>query len=441
MQLAQQGVAIPTGLGEHPGMLGSDDEDAVEADHEFGVVRGAKACCEGVRQLVGGPGQLIDDDPGAFAGEHGDGIDVGREAAADRQRRERRADLVLGEAEAELAGVAVRGTIDLAGSAATHVAHDQLHSSADGHVGAISLPEDVDPTVHPDGPGAWAVADQDRPDRHRRGQHTVDVELVGAHRLQCSDHPWHELGPAPGHHRVDRDLLDGHLHEVRRYHGDDRVGRQRGAVQHLQYALDCWWRDRQTICHATIEQHLHLVVEVGQFDHARPKYAATEHGAERIGKVRVHAHRSAAGPHHGQVATEVMHAGEALPVGTQPTDGPFHLATAGHAYQGRHCFDVVVPADREIRIVHRIDVLGERRVVLGVDGDVEVAQQRSDHLARLAVPLDEHDQSIRQNWPLSTQSRTLGHWRKRSAMRRTSRCLDFSFRRTPRNVPTLRIPR
>ena len=76
-----------------------------------------------------------------LAGEHGDRVVVGGEAAADRQRRERRAGLVLGEAEADLAGVAVGGAIDLARTPAADVADDELHGPADRRVGAVALTE------------------------------------------------------------------------------------------------------------------------------------------------------------------------------------------------------------------------------------------------------------------------------------------------------------
>ena len=91
---------------------------------------------------------LVDDAARPFAGEHGDRVVVGGEPAADGQRRERRVDLVLGEAEAELAGVAVGGPVDLAGPAAADVAHDQLHGAADREVGPVALTERVDAAVH-----------------------------------------------------------------------------------------------------------------------------------------------------------------------------------------------------------------------------------------------------------------------------------------------------
>ena len=41
----------------------------------------------------------------------------------------------------ELAGIAMRGAVDLAGTSAADVANDQLDGAADRHVGAVALTE------------------------------------------------------------------------------------------------------------------------------------------------------------------------------------------------------------------------------------------------------------------------------------------------------------
>src|SRR5207248_2268742 len=80
-----------------------------------------------------------------------------RQATLDRQRLPGRAVLVLGETERVLAGVAERGPVDLAGATAADVADHELESASDGGVGPISLAQDVDARVHPDGPRHGAV--------------------------------------------------------------------------------------------------------------------------------------------------------------------------------------------------------------------------------------------------------------------------------------------
>ena len=88
----------------------------------------------------------------------------GATPALDRERLPRRALLVLGEAERELAGVAERRPVDLARAAAADVADDELQRAADGRVGAVALPERVDAAVHADAPAIGPVDDR-RPAR------------------------------------------------------------------------------------------------------------------------------------------------------------------------------------------------------------------------------------------------------------------------------------
>ena len=100
---------------EHPGVFGAHHQHGVETDDELRVVQCAQAGGERVRQLLGGARLLVDDAAGSFPGEDGDRVVGGGEAAARRQRRERRRALQFGEAEADLARVAVCGPIHLAG--------------------------------------------------------------------------------------------------------------------------------------------------------------------------------------------------------------------------------------------------------------------------------------------------------------------------------------
>ena len=170
-----------------------------------------------------GPGQLVDEPVRALAGEQRERVDARLDAVLDGQRAERRRVVGLGETEADLAGAAVRGPIDLAGSPTTEVADDQLQGPADREVGPVALTQRVTARVHADGPGAGAAAHDDRTDRHRRGQQAVHVELVVARRFDRREDPGQVLGFAAGHHRGDRDLLDGDLDEIG-WDGRDDVG-------------------------------------------------------------------------------------------------------------------------------------------------------------------------------------------------------------------------
>ena len=142
-------------------------------------------------------GLLVDDAARALAGEE-------RDASIALRRRPRLTESGShGEPSSssakqndDLAGVAVRGPVDLARPAAADVADDELQGAADRDVGPVALPEHVDAAVHPDGPADRAVHDDDRTDRHRGGQHAVDVELVGARRLDAGQH--HRAGTRAG---------------------------------------------------------------------------------------------------------------------------------------------------------------------------------------------------------------------------------------------------
>ncbi len=299
MQLGEDSVAVPAVVAEHAGVFGANHEQGIEGEHQLGAVQGTHAGGEQVGQLRCGAGLLVHDAPRPLAGENRHGVRGGFEATADGQRCERRRLLELGEAEADLARVAVGGAVHLAGTATADVADHELHGPADGEVGTVSLAERVDATVHADGPRARPVAHDDRADRHRGGEDTVDVELVGAHRLDSGDHPGQVLGTAAGHHGIDGDLLHRHLHQVRGHHGDDLVGCSGGALQDAQHPLLGGWYHGQTIGEAAVEEGFHLVVEVRQFDPAAGEDMPPEAGSEAVDEVGVHRQRPAAGPERG----------------------------------------------------------------------------------------------------------------------------------------------
>src|SRR5439155_1348456 len=83
-----------------------------------------------------------DDRARALAGEEHDRVGARPCAEVGGERRPRRALLVLGEAEGDLAGVAEGRAVDLARPAAADVPHHELERPADGQVGAVSLGED-----------------------------------------------------------------------------------------------------------------------------------------------------------------------------------------------------------------------------------------------------------------------------------------------------------
>ena len=198
-------------------------------------------------QGLGGARELVQHRLHARAGEQGDRRASWAHAPLDRQRRPWRPGLVLGEAEAVLAGIAVGRPVHPARAAAAHVPHDQLQGTSDGRVGAVALAEDVDAGVHADTGGDGAVHDHDRARGPGGGEDAMDVELVGAGRLQRGQHDREVLGEAAGHDRVDGRLLHRALDEVRRHHGDLLAGIASGPAEHAEDAFRSRWDDRQAV--------------------------------------------------------------------------------------------------------------------------------------------------------------------------------------------------
>ena len=84
--------------------------------------------------------------------------------------------------------------------------------------------------------------------------------------IECRQQHRHVLGLASGHDRIDRHLLDGAWHEVRRDGADHLVCLARGALQHAQDAIIGWRYDRQTIRPAAIETRFDRIVPFTDFD-------------------------------------------------------------------------------------------------------------------------------------------------------------------------------
>ena len=341
----------PARLAEDPRVLGADREQAVECEHELRVVQRAQVDGVGARERLGVARELIDDAARALAREHRDGVGARRGAEVARERRPRRALLVLREAEAELARVAVRGAVDLAGPPAADVAHHELERAADRRVRAVALAEHVLARVHPDPSPDRAVHDHHGTYGHRRGQHAVDVELVGADRLDRREDDGQILGQAARHHRVDRHLLDGGGREVGRDDRDQLVGCARRAREHREHAALGRRHHGQAVGPAAREQRLGLVFERRECYAARGELVAFEAHAELGRDVGVDAARAAARPPLGQARAEPGDPRELLPVAAVPADCALGLHAVLDADQGRDGLDLVVVRDSETRVV------------------------------------------------------------------------------------------
>ena len=179
------------------------------------------------------------------------------------------------------------------------------------------------------------------------------LNSLGARRLDGGQHPRQVLGLAAGHHRGDRHLLDGRLHEVGRHDRDDVGRRTSGAGQHPHDPLLGRRHDRQPVAPAAVEHHLDVVLGVGDVDAPRREHRRAEPHAQRVDEVGVDAHRSAAGAEHRETVAETGDAGDAFPLGPLPADGALDLDAVDDAQHRRHRLDLVVPTDREVAVVER----------------------------------------------------------------------------------------
>ena len=239
-----------------------------------------------------------------------------------------------------------------------------------------------------------------RPDRHRRGQQAVHVELVGAGGLDRGEHDGQVLGPAPGQHGVDRDLLDRALDEVGRHDGDDLVGRPGRALEHAQHPGLGGRHDGQAVGPAAVEHRLDLVLELAELDPAAaqrrcPRSARASSSATSGSRVSEPQPGRCSGRSAPRPATPVS----ASHCGAVPADGAVDLGAASRPDERRHRLDVEREASARARCRRRRrDALGERRVVLGehrqrVDRG-ELARAPARRAAGRAVPLHHGDESV-----------------------------------------------
>ena len=140
---------------------------------------------------------------------------------------------------------------------------------------------------------------------------------------------------------------------------------------------------------------------VGDLDPAAPQDRPSEPHGEHVDHVGIDRQRSAPRTLLGQVGAQAGHAGELLPRGSEPADSAGDLGAVLHLDQGRDGLDVVVVRDGEVVVESRLEAFGERRVVLGVDGQsgarlTKLAEHRGDEHTSGALGLDDGDDAFGQ---------------------------------------------
>ena len=233
----------------------------------------------------------------------------------------------------------------------------------------------------------------------------MHVELAGAGGLECGQHQRQVLRPAARHDGVDSHFLHGALDQVGRY---DRDYLLRLTPRTLQHPPDTLWRRRdhgQAVCPAPLIYGLELVLEVGHLDAASSQRLVSVERGKLLRHSRVERAGAAAGPVIGQAVPELRDAGEALPIGSEPTLEAVSRHAAIHAYQGRYDLHAHLVGTPQVGVVERIGAFREGGVILGVDrqGDASVPkaeEHRGNQLAGRAGRLDESDVPVRQVHPV-----------------------------------------
>ena len=108
--------------------------------------------------------------------------------------------------------MAERTAVERAGDGAADVAHHEAHGAADRQVGAPARAEEVVARVDVERAGDGPVDDHEHGGPGGGGARPVIAPARVDDPLDGRDDDGHVLGPAPRHHRVDRDLFrrDGH---------------------------------------------------------------------------------------------------------------------------------------------------------------------------------------------------------------------------------------
>src|SRR6266851_2702225 len=304
----------PAGIPEGALMLGADDQERIAGRRKLDAEHRLQRLGHAARQALRRARFLVDDALQPEAGKNRDCRHPLLHPALDRERFPARALLVLGEAIAELAGVAEGGAVDLLRPAFADIADHQLQRAADRGVGTIALAQRVALGVHPDAAAHRAVDHDDRPGEHRRRQHPVHRKALVEHRFDRRQHDRQVFRLAPRHHHVDRDLLDLRPSERRRHQPDDLLRVARGAVEHAQDALLGRRHQRQPVRPAAREHRLLLVLVLADLDAARFEPGLVETHFEALDGARLDVLRAAARASFGQAASEPGEPGKPLPL-------------------------------------------------------------------------------------------------------------------------------
>ena len=170
----------------------------------------------------------------------------------------------------------MRCTINFSGTTATDIANDQLNRSANCEVGSVTLSKHIHAAIHANCTRAWSVTHDDRPNRHRGCEHTMNVEGVITDSLKTSDDPWQVLGFASRHDRIDRHFFNSDLHEVGRNNCHNISWLTSSASEHAHHPLFGRWNNWKSVSPTTIKHRFKLIFSLGDINSTRRKSCGTK---------------------------------------------------------------------------------------------------------------------------------------------------------------------
>ena len=381
-------------------VLGGEQEHGVRPLADLGMTDGQQARRERRGEFLRGAGSLVHDPLHALALEERHGARPGRDAARDGEGLPFLVRLILREAEGVLAGCAEGGAVDLAGTPAADVAHDQVERASDGGVGAVTLPEHVEPRVHPDAAGDGPVDDDERRGEAGAAQDAVQGEVGIERRLQRREQDGHVLRLAAREHGVDRRLLDRTRRVVRGDVTDDVLRCSRRAREHAQDPFRGRGDDWESVRPSALETHLGVVRVRRQLDATGPEPGLPEARSQALRGPRFDRLGAAAGPEGRQLRAQVRDPRQRAPLVAVPAEGAAGLLAILEAHERGDGLDPETEGVFEFAVVEDAGHAGRKLgVVLTRDDQParairEPLQHGLDKLAGGAVALDDDHETV-----------------------------------------------
>ena len=170
-----------------------------------------------------------------------------RQPALDVQRQPGGVFLVLGDAVAELAGMAEGGTIDAAGPYLQDVDQRQADGAADHRGGAVAVAQRVEAAVRTEFPAYRAVQHDQHGAAAGGGRGAVQQEFRLKHGGEGGDDDGEMHRQAAGHDGVDRQFLRGDRHGAHRLDAEQPVGRHHRPFEAGVHRIGRGRDDRQPV--------------------------------------------------------------------------------------------------------------------------------------------------------------------------------------------------